>query len=260
MSRPAWTLDASAWHGVVFDMDGVLTATALVHARAWKEMFDGYLERRGEGAAPFDIEEDYRRHVDGVPRYDGVRRFLASRGIRLEEGDPGDPPERETVCGLGNRKNRLFLEHLRREGPERFEDGVALVQSLREARVPVAVISASRNAGEVLDRAGIDGLFDARVDGVVADEAGLAGKPAPDVFLEAARRLGAGPARTVVVEDARAGVEAGRRGGFGQVIGVARRGGAEALREAGADVVVRELSEIAVVGRADAGASTGDRP
>lgn len=252
MSDPRHVLDPEDWQAVVFDMDGVLTDTARVHARAWKQMFDDYLASRSGGGSiePFDLEEDYRRYVDGKPRYDGVRSFLASRGITLEEGDPKDEAGRETVCGLGNRKNQLFLEQLDREGPERFDDAVELVKALREAGVPVAVISASRNAREVLTEAGILDLFDTRVDGVVAEESGLRGKPAPDVFIEAARRVGAEPARSVVIEDARAGVEAGRRGEFGWVIGVARHGGAAGLREAGADVVVETLSEIEVSSRA----------
>jgi len=250
MTDPIHVIDADRWQAVIFDMDGVLTDTARVHARAWKQMFDDYLESRGDGGdvARFDIEEDYRHHVDGRPRCDGVRSFLESRGIRLEEGDPKDEPERETICGLGNRKNALFLEQLRRQGPERFEDAVVLVRALRAAGVPVAVISASRNAREVLEEAGMLGLFDARVDGVVAEEIGLEGKPAPDVFVEAARQLGASREQSVVIEDARAGVEAGRRGGFGRVIGVARHGGEAGLRDAGADLVVETLAEIEVAG------------
>lgn len=253
------TIDPAACDAVIFDMDGVLTTTARVHARAWKAMFDEYLEARaraGEGEQrPFDLEEDYERHVDGRPRYDGVRSFLASRGIELEEGSPDDPPGRETVCGLGNRKNERFLESLREDGAQRFVDAVELVRELREAGVRTAVISASRNAGEVLAEAGIADLFQTRVDGVVAAEERLEGKPAPDVFLEAARQLGASPARCAVVEDALAGVQAARRGGFAWVIGVARRGGAEDLAAAGADAVVHDLSEVAV-----AGAPGRDRP
>jgi len=244
------TIDPDDCDAVVFDMDGVLTDTARVHAAAWKDTFDAYLRARaeahGERFEPFDLERDYPRHVDGKARYDGVRSFLASRGIEIAAGEPSDAPDRETVCGLGNRKNERFLARLRERGAAPFADGVELVSRLRAAGIRTAVISASRNAREVLERAGIAERFETRIDGVVAAERGLEGKPAPAVLLEAARRLGAEPPRCAIVEDASAGVEAGRRGGFGWVIGVARRGGAERLMEAGADVVVRDLSEIAV--------------
>ena len=231
-------LDASVCDAVVFDMDGVLTDTARLHARAWKQTFDAYLESRAGagGAAPesFDIEGDYREHVDGRPRYEGVHCFLESRGIELERGDPSDDPDRETVCGLGNRKNQRFLALLRERGAERFDDAVALVRRLRDAGIQTAVISASRNARQVLERVDLAGLFAVRVDGVASAGAELEGRPAPDVFLEAARRLGAPPERCAVIDDAVAGVEAGRRGGFGWVIGVARDGEVERLRGAGA--------------------------
>ena len=225
------TIDPDECDAVIFDMDGVLTDTARVHASAWKQMFDEYLRRAsGDDFEPFDIETDYKRHVDGKPRYEGVRSFLASRGLELPEGEPQDPPDRETVCGLGNRKNELFLERLRQQGAERFEDAADLVRRLCRAGVRVAVFSASRNAPLVLEQAGIRDLFQVRVDGVVAAEAGLQGKPAPDVLLEAARRLGVDPRRCAIVEDARAGVEAGRKGGFGRVIGVARKDGGSSSR------------------------------
>jgi alpha,alpha-trehalase len=246
-SLPLGRLDA-----VVFDMDGVITDTASVHAAAWKRLFDEYLEeharRSGEPFEPFDSDADYRRYIDGKPRYDGVRDFLASRGITLPDGDPADPPDRETVCGLGNRKNDLFLAHLRTEGAEPYPSTVELVRRLHDLGVGVAVISASQNAQEVLEAAGVGSLFDVRVDGAVADELGLPGKPDPAVFVEAARRLGSTPDRTAIVEDAIAGVEAGRRGAFALVVGVDRTGDAEALREAGADVVVSDLAELDVVG------------
>jgi trehalose 6-phosphate phosphatase len=233
---------------VVFDMDGVITDTASVHAAAWKRLFDRYLqdrvERTGERFEPFDADEDYRRYIDGKPRYDGVRSFLASRGIELPEGDPDDPPDRETVCGLGNRKNDFFLEHLREHGAEPYPSTVELVRELRARGVRTAAISASRNMSEVLEAAGVAELFPVRVDGLVAEELGLPGKPDPAVFVEAARRLGVDPARTAVVEDALSGVEAGRRGGFALVIGVDRTGHADALRAAGADVVVGDLGEL----------------
>ena len=237
---------------VVFDMDGVITDTASVHAAAWKRLFDDFLADRaadsGEPFVPFDVDADYRRYIDGKPRYDGVRDFLASRGITLPEGDPSDPPERETVCGLGNRKNGFFLEHLRTKGAEPYPSTVDLVRRLHGLGIGVAVISASQNAQEVLDAAGVGALFDVRVDGAVAEELGLPGKPDPAVFVEAARRLGADPARTAIIEDAIAGVEAGRRGAFALVVGVDRAGHAEALRRAGADVVVSDLGELEPVG------------
>ncbi|HEM47422.1 MAG TPA: HAD family hydrolase, partial [Alphaproteobacteria bacterium] len=199
-------IDPDACDAVVFDMDGVLTHTARIHARAWKETFDALLAARSESEGgelePFDIEDDYRRYVDGKPRYEGVRSFLSARGIELAEGEPDDPPDRQTVRGLGNRKNERFLALLRDEGAKCWEDGVALVRALRDAKVRTGVFSASRNAREVLRSAGITDLFEVRVDGVVAAETGLAGKPAPDVPVEAARRLDAAPERCAIVEDA----------------------------------------------------------
>lgn len=252
------TLTAAECRGVIFDMDGVVTDTARLHARAWKQMFDDCLgrraTRRGGPFQPFDLDSDYRRYVDGRAREDGVRSFLASRGIRIEEGHPGDPSDRETVFGLGARKNELFLEHVRVDHATRFEDAVDLIQRLRGAGIRTALISAGQNAREVLAQAGVAELFETRVDGVVAARLGLRGKPAPDVFLEAARRLAASPAETAILEDAVAGVEAGRAGGFRWVIGVDRSGKGDALRRVGAHVVVRTLSEIAV----QAASSPGD--
>ena len=245
---------------VVFDMDGVITETATAHAAAWKRLFDEYLEHRarltGEPFVPFDGDDDYRRYVDGKRRYDGVRSFLQSRGISLPEGDPSDPPERETVCGLGDRKNGYFLDHLREHGAEAYPSTVQLVRELQARGVRTAVISASRNMSEVLDAAGVDDLFEVKVDGIVAEQLGLAGKPDPAVFREAARRLGAKPERTAIVEDALSGVEAGRRGGFGLVIGVDRTGHADALRAAGAEVVVSDLGDLRLP---DPPAATGGR-
>ncbi|HEX6332082.1 MAG TPA: trehalose-phosphatase [Actinomycetota bacterium] len=249
MSSPSLPLDRVG--AVVFDMDGVITDTASVHAAAWKRLFDEYLaarsRRSGEPFEPFDVDADYRRYIDGKPRYDGVRDLLTSRGITLPDGDPSDPPDRETVCGLGNRKNEFFLEHLRSEGAEPYPSTVELIRRLHELGVGVAVISASQNAQEVLDAAGVGTLFDVRVDGAVADDLGLPGKPDPAVFVEAARRLGAAPDRTAIVEDSIAGVEAGRRGAFALVVGVDRAGHADALRRAGADVVVADLAELGLV-------------
>lgn len=235
--------------GVIFDLDGVLTDTARVHAAAWKQLFDEYLaqrpERRGEDHRPF-TPEDYLSHVDGRPRGDGVESFLSSRGIHLPLGSPTDPPGSETVWGLGNRKNEQFLERLEHDGVHVFDDALALVERLHDRQVPIAVISASRNCERVLRAAGLHRYFAVRVDGVVAEELGLPGKPDPAVFLEAARRLGVAAELTVVIEDARAGVEAGRRGGFGLVVGVDRTGSG-GLAAAGADAVVSDLREIEVV-------------
>ena len=247
-------IDPERFEAVIFDMDGVITDTATVHARAWKRLFDDVLradaEATGRPFKPFDIEHDYLPYVDGKARHDGVRSFLASRGIQLPEGADDDPPEAETVHGLGTRKNAYFLEAIERDGVEAFPAAVALVRALRESGVRTAIISASRNAAGVLQAAGVDTLFDARVDGDTAAELGLPGKPDPAVFLEAARRLGAAPGRSVVVEDAESGVEAGSAGGFGLVIGVDHAGRPDRLLESGADVVVHDLAHVAVVRRA----------
>lgn len=248
-------LDPAVHRAVVFDLDGVLTDTARVHAAAWTSLFDDYLAQRpaadGEDHRPF-TETDYLTYVDGKARIDGVESFLGSRGITLPRGTPDDPPDAETAWALGNRKNRAFLDVLGRQGVTAFPDAVAFIGALHAGGLATAVISASRNCRQVLERAGIDGLFAARVDGVVAAELGLPGKPDPAVFVEAARQLGVEPARSVVVEDALAGVEAGRRGGFGLVVGVDRLGGrAPDLLQAGADVVVGALDEVVVDGGAD---------
>ncbi len=255
-------VDAGAIRGVVFDTDGVMTDTASVHFAAWKEMFDQFLATRSStSGAPFRPFEhrDYLHYVDGKPRYDGVRSFLQSRGIELPDGDPSDRPQRETACGLGNRKDQLCLEMLRERGARRFESSVRLVRELRGRGVRVAVVSASRNMQEVLDSTGIQNLFDASVDGVDSERLGLAGKPDPALFLEAAARLGVTPAEAAVVEDATAGVEAGRRGGFALVLGVSRSGDAEDLLEHGADVVVADLAEVQVLGHAPP-QEPGERP
>jgi beta-phosphoglucomutase family hydrolase len=248
------TLPLDRVDAVVFDTDGVLTDTASVHAAAWKRLFDEYLrqraERHGEPFHPFE-QADYLRYVDGKPRYDGVAGFLASRGVQLPWGDPADPPDRETVCGLGNRKNGYFLVHLREHGVRAFPSSVAFVRRLGKGGVRTAVVSASRNMRAVLDAAGIRELFDVEVDGTDAARLGLAGKPDPALFLEAAGRLAVPPARAVVVEDALAGVEAGRRGGFGVVVGVDRAGQAAELAARGADVVVDDLDRLGLDGAAD---------
>ncbi|MEA2385325.1 MAG: hypothetical protein QOH72_5296 [Solirubrobacteraceae bacterium] len=234
--------------GCLFDLDGVLTKTAKVHAAAWKEMFDGYLRTRAEGSGeafvPFDAGADYDEYVDGKPRYDGVRSFLQSRGIELPDGSPDDPPSAETVDGLGNRKNELVLKIIERDGVEAYEGSVRYVKAARDAGLRRAVVSSSTNCRDVLEAAGIIDLFEAIVDGVVAGREGLKGKPAPDTFLAGARALGLGPEQAAVFEDAVAGVEAGRAGGFGFVVGVDRVGHADALRAHGADIVVKDLAEL----------------
>jgi alpha,alpha-trehalase len=234
---------------VIFDLDGVITDTASVHAVAWKRMFDGFLAARaprdGEDLSPFS-ENDYHLYVNGVRRYDGVEAFLRSRGIRLPRGGSDDPPSAETICGLGNRKQDAFIATLRAQGVRPFPTSLELLHRLRDAGVRTAIISASRNCAEVLEAAGATDLFDAKVDGIDADEVGLAGKPDPAIFLEASRRLGVEPGRAAVVEDALAGVEAGRRGRFALVIGVDRTGDADGLRANGADLVVGDLRELRV--------------
>lgn len=247
---PIATLSPREYDAVLFDMDGVLTQTAGIHAAAWKQLFDAFLEHRavasGERFTPFDIETDYRRYVDGKPRYDGVEAFLRSRGIDLPQGTNEDGPEVESVHGLGNRKDRYFMEHLERHGVQTFEAAVDLVRALRAQGVRTAVVTSSINCESVLRQAGITDLFDVRVDGLDITRLGLRGKPAPDAFLEAARRMHIEPARSVVVEDAIAGIEAGRAGGFGLVIGVDHVGDSHRLREAGADVVVATLAQVHV--------------
>jgi beta-phosphoglucomutase family hydrolase len=245
----------------LFDLDGVLTQTAKVHAAAWKEMFDAFLRDRAaqthEAFVPFDTAEDYNKYVDGRPRADGVRTFLTSRGIGLPEGSPEDPPTAETVSGLGNRKNELVLEIIKRQGVQAYEGSVRYVKAARQAGLKTAVVSASANCHDVLVAAGIDGLFDARIDGVVAQREHLRGKPEPDTFLAGARAVGVEPPAAVVFEDAEAGVQAGRAGGFGFVVGVDRVGHAEALREHGASVVVGDLAELLDGDAAGAGAGAG---
>jgi beta-phosphoglucomutase family hydrolase len=232
----------------LFDLDGVLTQTAKVHAAAWKQMFDEFLRQRaartGEPLAPFDAVADYDEYVDGRPRYEGVGEFLASRRIELPDGSAGDPPSAETVHGLGNRKNELVLRLIHDQGVEAYEGSVRYVRAVREAGLGTAVVSSSANCRDVLRAAGIEELFDVRIDAVVAERERLRGKPEPDTFLAAARKLGVGPDASAVFEDALAGVAAGRAGRFAYVVGVDRVGQAEALRAHGADVVVRDLAEL----------------
>ncbi|MFF3458416.1 HAD family hydrolase [Streptomyces sp. NPDC002730] len=232
----------------LFDLDGVLTRTAKVHAAAWKEMFDDYLRRRAEREGvpfePFDAVHDYDEYVDGRPREDGVRTFLASRRIRLPEGAPDDGPDTETVNGLGTRKNALVLRKIREQGVEAYEGSVAYVSAARDAGLRRAVVSSSANCRDVLAAAGIEDLFEERIDGIVAREQRLRGKPQPDTYLAAARALGVEPGAAAVFEDALAGVEAGRAGRFGLVVGIDRTGQAAELRRHGADIVVKDLAEL----------------
>jgi beta-phosphoglucomutase family hydrolase len=232
----------------LFDLDGVLTQTARVHAAAWKQMFDEYLreraERTGSEFVPFDSAKDYDQYVDGKPRYDGVRSFLEARGIHLPEGRPADPPGAETIVGLGDRKNELVLDLIRKQGVETYESSVRYVEAARDAGLRRAVVSSSANCREVLAAAKIDDLFEAVVDGIVASRENLKGKPAPDTFLFGARALGVGASEAAVFEDALAGVAAGRAGRFGYVVGVDRTGQADALRAHGGDVVVSDLAEL----------------
>lgn len=235
-------MDWTDFDAALFDLDGVLTPTADVHMRAWRQMFSKYFEEHD--VVPAYTHADYFTYVDGKPRYDGVRAALASRGVELPDGDPSDEPGAETVCGLGNAKNALFDRMLRGDGVVAFPGTLALLDALAERGVAVAVVSSSQNAPAVLSAAGLADNFTVVVDGEVARHAGLCGKPSPETFEHAAAALGVLPARAVVVEDAVSGVAAGRAGAFGLVIGVDRGAGAEALRDAGADVVVQDLTEL----------------
>lgn len=229
----------------LFDMDGVITKTAVVHAAAWKQAFDEFLERRyGAGFTPFDSEHDYNEYVDGKPRADGVRSFLESRDIRLPEGSPEDTGEQETVQGLGNRKNALLLEKIRTTGVEAYPSTLRYVRAARQRGIRTAVVSSSVNCRAILRSVQAEDLFDVRVDGLIAAERGLAGKPHPDTFLAAADELGVKASASAVFEDALAGMDAGRSGHFGYVVGLDRVGQADALRAHGADIVVPDLADL----------------
>jgi beta-phosphoglucomutase family hydrolase len=248
MNAPHPSITPDRFDAVLFDLDGVLTSTAKIHSSCWKTMFDDFLHHRAaerkEPFRPFEIATDYKRYVDGKLRYEGVRSFLASRNIALAEGAPEDPPTADTVCGLGNRKDELVKTAIAQGQVESYPGSVALVRRLREQGIRTAVVSSSNNCEQVLRAAGILDLFEVRVDGVVASKLGLPGKPAPDTFLEAARMLGVSPTRAVVVEDALSGVQAGRAGGFGLIVGVDREGSGDALRTEGAELVVTDLAEL----------------
>jgi beta-phosphoglucomutase family hydrolase len=245
-----FVISKNDYDAVLFDLDGVVTQTAKVHIAAWETLFNEYLKQRsqrlGEPYRPFDPDADYRNYVDGKLRYDGVASFLASRGIALPYGNSNDPPEAETICGLGNRKNALYLELLKKAGVETYPSTLELIRQLRAKGFETAVVSASKNCAEVLEAAHVSELFTVRVDGNDLERLHLRGKPAPDSVVEATRRLAAQPSRAIVVEDAIAGVIAGRLGQFGCVIGVDRTGHPDALKEAGADVVVPDLAMIDV--------------
>ena len=245
-SKRAITRDQ--YDAVLLDLDGVITDTANLHAACWQQMFDEYLQKRatqrGEAFRPFDLATDYRLYVDGKPRYDGVRDFLTARGIRLPEGSPDDPPQAETVAGLGNRKNDLVNNVIDEVGVEPYEGSVKLIRQLRHQGFKIAVVTSSQNCEDVLRAAKLEAFFEVRVDGHLIHAQHLAGKPAPDTFLMAAKLFGVEPRRAVVIEDAIAGVQAGCTGNFGLVIGVARQGNAEELRHHGAHLVVNDLGEL----------------
>jgi beta-phosphoglucomutase family hydrolase len=235
-------VDWNDYDAALFDLDGVITPTAEVHMRAWATMFGEFLQSRGI-AEPY-VDDDYFTYVDGKPRYDGVRSFLESRGIELPDGDPTDPPTADTVAGLGNRKNVVFEQILETEGVQAYPGSVKLVQTLIDRGTKLAIVSSSRNAPAVLKAAGMLDHFPVIVDGRVAAERYLAGKPAPDTFLDAARQLDVPKERAVVLEDALSGVAAGHAGDFGLVIGVNRGVGADKLLKNGADIVVDDLEEL----------------
>jgi beta-phosphoglucomutase family hydrolase len=240
------TVTHDKFDAVLLDLDGVITATAKIHASAWKQAFDEFLKKRaGDGSfKPFDKQSDYEDYVDGKPRYDGAQSFLESRHIDVPRGRPDDPPDKETVCGIANRKNKRFEEALKKERVDVFEGTVAWIRQLRQAGIKTAVVSSSSHCKAILHNAGISNLFDARMDGDIADRLKLKGKPEPDTYLKAAEMVGVDAKRAVVVEDALAGVEAGRKGGFGLVIGVDRKNDPEELKKHGADVVVSDLKEM----------------
>jgi len=246
--KPTRRVDLAEYEAVLSDLDGVITQTARLHAAAWKRLFDDYLQgitaRTGTPFKPFDPDEDYRVYLDGKPRQDGVRDFLKSRGLTLPLGSPSDGPDRETLYGMGNKKDAYFDAALRETGVSVYQGTVEFLRLAKDTGLKVAVVSSSHHCAEILESVGLTPLFEVRVDGHEIDRCHLPGKPAPDAFLEAARRLPVNPSRAIVLEDALAGVQAGRAGRFGLVIGVNRRNQAQALRESGADIVVEDLGEL----------------
>ena len=248
MPRPeSKRINRDQYDAVLFDLDGVVTDTASIHATCWKQMFDQYLRNRArnrEAFRPFELATDYRLYVDGKPRFDGVRDFLASRGIHLPEGNPEDPTDVETVCGLGNRKNDLVNLVIADVGVDPYDGTVRFMHQLRRNGFKIAVVTSSQNCTAVLKAAKLDDLFEVQVDGNTVHAQRLAGKPAPDTFLMAAKLLGCEPERTVVIEDAISGVQAGADGNFGLVIGIARKANAEELKQHGAHLVVNDLAEL----------------
>jgi beta-phosphoglucomutase family hydrolase len=247
-SKSKRVITRDQYDAVLLDLDGVITDTASIHAACWKQMLDEYLQKRaaqtGQAFRPFDIATDYRLYVDGKPRYDGVRDFLTSRDIQLPQGSPEDSPQAETIDGLGNRKNDLVNKIIEEKGVEPYEGSVELIRQLRHREFKIAVVTSSQNCTAVLKAAKLDHFFDVQVDGNVIHAQHLAGKPAPDSYLMGAKLLGVEPARAIVIEDALSGVEAGRNGNFGLVIGVARKGNSDELRRHGAHLVVNDLGEL----------------
>ena len=241
-------INMAEYSAVLSDLDGVITQTARLHAAAWKRLFDDYLEqltaRRGATFTPFDLEEDYRVHLDGKPRHEGVRDFLNSRGLSLPLGSPSDGADRDTLYGMGNKKDAYFEAAMRETGVAVYDDTVDSLRLAKLAGARMAVVSSSHHCAKILETVGLTALFEVRIDGHVIDRLHLPGKPAPDAFLEAAWRLRVPPKRAIVIEDALAGVRAGHAGGFGLVIGVNRHDQAQALREHGADLVVGDLGEL----------------
>jgi len=248
MNKITNPITSDKFDAVLFDLDGVITDTARMHAACWKVMFNTYLktrtEKTGEEIPQFEIETDYLNYVDGKPRYDGVRDFLASRNIVLDEGTPESPATEESVCGLGNRKNELVNLRIQMHGVKVYQSSIDFVNNIISSGIKIAIVSSSANSRTVLEAAGILDLFPVIVDGVTALERELSGKPSPDMFLEAAKELGVQPEKCVVVEDAISGVQSGKNGNFGLVIGIARKDNYEELKENGADIVIGDLGEI----------------
>jgi beta-phosphoglucomutase family hydrolase len=255
------TIDVERFEALIFDLDGVITETASIHARAWKQLFDEFLARQTAQTdvpfAPFDVETDYRRYVDGKARIAGVLSFLAARGIAVPMGAPGDRPEQGTAQGLASRKDHYFVELLAREGVRVFDAAPPLLEEARRRGARTAVASSSHHCAEIVRAGGLTALFDVRVDGIDLDRLGLRGKPDPDMFLEAARRLGIPPTRAVVFEDATAGIAAAHAGGFGLAIGVGRDMQAAALRDSGADEVLADLGGVHLRGARSARSGAG---